>query len=569
MKHILERFLRMYPGEVLRTFAQLPGAIVHKDYVYVPGTREDRILLVAHADTVSNCPPDYLKWQGNLLKGGWTYKPSTTSVKASTQTSTTTTTPVSAPAQIPAKVNQHSNLCVCSGCVPHAKECKCVQCLKPAKTDDKTPWAQLKDDAITANAAGPQCADMAGGGEQYMDITDEHSIEGLTQLNDDTPSEADAAVQIATMEEQLAQLRQGAEGMQKVAEQLKPERKSEGAAVQTTSGKLVDSFNKGVEAIKKKGIETAKNFVAHGGWDDDAYDYRYSWRDKCLGADDRAGIAVLWLMRRSGHSLLITDHEETGGRGARMAAMDLADELADHQFAVQIDRRYDQEMVFYDCATDAFEQHMVKATRGYHIGIGSFTDISIICPAAGICGVNLSAGYWNEHTEAEMLSYDAWLRTYNIVYRMCWQESHPRFELPPPPPPEKKVTRYGGFSQADAEWWEKNYSGGFGYESTASSSQKKSVVSIRDEEVVAYQVGQMVLCRKNCDDYVAIAQYDNPRAPLAKLRQQDISEWDTCEGCGLKLYELPDKALEAKATDVQKPGTMIHLFGKSKELVGA
>ena len=43
--------------DVLKVFADLPGAICHLDgdknnFVYVPGTREDRVLLVAHADTV-------------------------------------------------------------------------------------------------------------------------------------------------------------------------------------------------------------------------------------------------------------------------------------------------------------------------------------------------------------------------------------------------------------------------------------------------------------------------------------------------------------------------------------
>ena len=42
---------------VMKLFESLPGAIAHYDggkrnFVYVPGTRKDRVLLVAHADTV-------------------------------------------------------------------------------------------------------------------------------------------------------------------------------------------------------------------------------------------------------------------------------------------------------------------------------------------------------------------------------------------------------------------------------------------------------------------------------------------------------------------------------------
>jgi acetylornithine deacetylase/succinyl-diaminopimelate desuccinylase-like protein len=35
-----------------------------------------------------------------------------------------------------------------------------------------------------------------------------------------------------------------------------------------------------------------------------------------IGADDRAGCAMLWLLKDLGHSLLITDGEEAGGLGS-------------------------------------------------------------------------------------------------------------------------------------------------------------------------------------------------------------------------------------------------------------
>ena len=35
-----------------------------------------------------------------------------------------------------------------------------------------------------------------------------------------------------------------------------------------------------------------------------------------------------------------------------------------------------------------------------------------------ICGVNLSVGYYNEHHPEEILRYDEWLGTYQIVKRM-------------------------------------------------------------------------------------------------------------------------------------------------------
>ena len=45
-------------------------------------------------------------------------------------------------------------------------------------------------------------------------------------------------------------------------------------------------------------------------------DFFYGKDNSFLPADDRAGCAILWLLKDSGHSLLITDGEEDGKIGA-------------------------------------------------------------------------------------------------------------------------------------------------------------------------------------------------------------------------------------------------------------
>ncbi len=152
-----------------------------------------------------------------------------------------------------------------------------------------------------------------------------------------------------------------------------------------------------------------------------------------LGADDRAGLAVLWALRKSGHSILVTDLEECGTIGAHEAAKEIGEQLKKHLFAVEVDRTGDQEMVFYDVGTREFEDWLMeKAGKGWRTGIGSNTDIKAICKVIGICGVNLAAGYWYAHSEKEMLFYDAWLRTYNFVARLTKLPADQlrRFELP-------------------------------------------------------------------------------------------------------------------------------------------
>ena len=58
-----------------------------------------------------------------------------------------------------------------------------------------------------------------------------------------------------------------------------------------------------------------------------------------LGADDRAGCAMLWLLKDLGHSLLFTNGEEQKQKGAKWLMShnkDIADDInRDHQFVIQ------------------------------------------------------------------------------------------------------------------------------------------------------------------------------------------------------------------------------------------
>ena len=76
-KKIIEQFLS-FPissaDDVMTLFEQLPGAIVGKGegalerFVYIPGTRKDRVLLVAHADTVWD------EAYGNPCRSQWKFE---------------------------------------------------------------------------------------------------------------------------------------------------------------------------------------------------------------------------------------------------------------------------------------------------------------------------------------------------------------------------------------------------------------------------------------------------------------------------------------------------------------
>lgn len=143
-----------------------------------------------------------------------------------------------------------------------------------------------------------------------------------------------------------------------------------------------------------------------------------------LGADDRAGCAILYLLRNSGHSLLILDGEEHGQIGANFLKEnypDLYEELNNHQYALQFDRRDKNNYKCYDIpVTKEFKKFIENEYEYYDAGKKSRTDLVVICDK--VCGANLSVGYYHEHTQTEMLCFDEWFNTYNKTKKMLEKE---------------------------------------------------------------------------------------------------------------------------------------------------
>lgn len=183
-----------------------------------------------------------------------------------------------------------------------------------------------------------------------------------------------------------------------------------------------------------------------------------------LGADDRAGCAMLWLMQSSGHSLLLTDEEETGCIGAGKAVAAKKDELAEHAFAVQMDRRGDCQAVFYSAATKEFQDWLLRALgEPWRKEWGSFSDVAEICPRIGINGVNLSAGFLDEHTSSETLLHDAWWRSVKAAERLSKLAEGGRLPEFGSPPHRRRAKSY----------WNSGESAFQGSRSTASSFYQK------------------------------------------------------------------------------------------------
>lgn len=127
------------------------------------------------------------------------------------------------------------------------------------------------------------------------------------------------------------------------------------------------------------------------------------WSPYGLGADDRAGVFAIIKLLQEGYrpSIILTLGEEKGGIGARQFVEEYPTPADNLYFLVELDRQGYNDCVFYQCDNPDFVEFIEKF--GYELDFGTFTDISFICPTWGIAGVNLSVGYYNEHSEAEFL----------------------------------------------------------------------------------------------------------------------------------------------------------------------
>lgn len=129
------------------------------------------------------------------------------------------------------------------------------------------------------------------------------------------------------------------------------------------------------------------------------------WYPFGAGFDDRAGIAAIYEIIESGYrpSIILTDGEERGCIGSSALINNIPKcPFKDCRCLIQLDRTHKQDMVFYDCGNVDFIKYIGKF--GFKEDFGTFSDISILAPAWDIAAVNLSVGYYLEHSASEYLN---------------------------------------------------------------------------------------------------------------------------------------------------------------------
>ncbi len=131
-----------------------------------------------------------------------------------------------------------------------------------------------------------------------------------------------------------------------------------------------------------------------------------------IGADDRAGCAMLYALKDSGHSLLIMDAEEKNKISHEFLKKNYPQYLKEfnkHSYMIEIDlpggnycssARIENTKKFVD-----YIKKGVNVKMNCEMGVLG-TDITQICES--ICGINLSCGYYNQHKENEFMNGEEW-----------------------------------------------------------------------------------------------------------------------------------------------------------------
>lgn len=139
-----------------------------------------------------------------------------------------------------------------------------------------------------------------------------------------------------------------------------------------------------------------------------------------IGGDDRCGIYMIMNILRKGYRpyIVFCEDEEIGCVGsARFCQTDYIKELRECKYIIELDRAHSKDAVYYDCDNPEFEAFITETT-GYKTEWGSCSDISELCPAIGIAGVNLSCGYYNAHQLDEYVNMTEMENTQDVVEKL-------------------------------------------------------------------------------------------------------------------------------------------------------
>ena len=136
-----------------------------------------------------------------------------------------------------------------------------------------------------------------------------------------------------------------------------------------------------------------------------------------IGADCRAGCAMLWALKDSGHSILVVDGEEYGKHGAnylKKGDRSLFRELNRHCYMLELDWAGTGGCLFNQVDNTKKFKRFVETELGFSDGkADGGCDLEVLCRR--ICGANLGVGYHGGHTARETLVLAEWEHTLHVL----------------------------------------------------------------------------------------------------------------------------------------------------------
>ena len=138
---------------------------------------------------------------------------------------------------------------------------------------------------------------------------------------------------------------------------------------------------------------------------------------------------MAWLLRDSGHSLLVLDGEEKGHWAAKYIVREhkaLLKELNRHAYMLSLDFPGGNRCHYHGIPNrkrfcDYIEAKLDLKPVTRYFG----ADVSFLSRSA--CGVNVSVGYYKMHTPQEYLKLSEWYSMYETLYRVL-SAVQPRFQ---------------------------------------------------------------------------------------------------------------------------------------------
>lgn len=197
-----------------------------------------------------------------------------------------------------------------------------------------------------------------------------------------------------------------------------------------------------------------------------------------IGGDDRCGVyMILHILKEIDCSVLFCEDEETGSHGAKkFIQTDLCKSLkGKFKYIIELDRANSNDAVYYD--DDNKDFHNFIEEEFWHYSWGTWSDICTLSPALEISSVNLSCGYYHQHTNQEYVVLEEMERNIKEVVKLLKRTDISAEPFKFVERQKYYTSSYGKLGYYDDYWYGYDYNGYAG-----TTKRLKSIPSTVDDD---------------------------------------------------------------------------------------